>query len=98
MRILPHVYEQEGVVYDKGRLKIIAIVVDHGELIKPAYAFRAEYKRRVFVHSHETRYNENLIAQAHGADVFVLEAKLLANDRVLSIMCSSNVGSISFPD
>ena len=72
MRIIPHLYE-EGVVYDKGGLKIIAIEVDHGEFIRPAYAFRVEYGGRVFVHSHDTRYNENLIAQAQGADVFVHE-------------------------
>ncbi len=73
MRIVPHVYESEGVVYDKGGLKIIAIIVDHGEFIKPAYAFRVEYEGHVFVHSHDTRYNENLIKQAQGADVFVHE-------------------------
>ncbi len=73
MRIVPHVYDTEGVVYDKGGLKIIAIIVDHGEFIKPAYAFRVEYEGHVFVHSHDTRYNENLIKQAQGADVFVHE-------------------------
>ena len=72
MRIIPTVYEP-GVVYDKGGLKIIAIEVDHGEYIRPAYAFRVEYCGHVFVHSHDTRYNENLIACAHGADVFVHE-------------------------
>jgi ribonuclease Z len=72
MRIIPHVYE-EGVVYDKGGLKIIAIEVDHGEFIRPAYAFRVEYKGHVFVHSHDTKYNENLISQAQGADVFIHE-------------------------
>ena len=73
MRIIPHVYEQEGVVFDSGGLKISAIDVDHGEFIKPAYAFRVEYEGHVFVHSHDTRYNENLIRQAQGADVFVHE-------------------------
>ncbi len=73
MRIVPHVYHEEGVVYDHGGLKIIAIEVDHGEFIRPAYAFRVEYRDHVFVHSHDTRYNENLIAQAHGADVFIHE-------------------------
>ncbi len=73
MRIVPHVYVEEGVVFNKGGLKIIAIAVDHGEYIKPAYAFRVEYEGRVFVHSHDTRYNENLIQQAQGADVFVHE-------------------------
>ncbi|MDF2373268.1 MAG: MBL fold metallo-hydrolase [Rhizobiaceae bacterium] len=72
MRIIPHVYT-EGIVYDRGGLKIIAIEVDHGEFIRPAYAFRVEYADHVFVHSHDTRYNENLIAQAQRADVFVHE-------------------------
>jgi ribonuclease Z len=84
MRIIPHVYEQEGVVFEQGGLKIIAIDVDHGEFIKPAYAFRVEYEGHVFVHSHDTRYNENLIRQAQGADVFIHEvaaakASTLAN-------------------
>lgn len=73
MRIIPHRYDGEGVLYDKGGLVIRAIEVDHGEFIRPAYAFRVEYNGHVFVHSHDTRYNENLIAQAQGADVFVHE-------------------------
>lgn len=72
MRIIPHLYT-EGIVFDRSGLKIIAIEVDHGEFIRPAYAFRVEYNGHVFVHSHDTRYNENLIAQAQGADVFVHE-------------------------
>ena len=72
MRIIPHEYT-EGVVYDQGGLVIKAIEVDHGDFIDIAYGFRVEYAGRVFVHSHDTRYNENLIAQAHGADVFVHE-------------------------
>ena len=72
MRIIPHEYA-EGVVYDRGGLVIRAIEVDHGDFIDIAYGFRVEYAGRVFVHSHDTRYNENLIAQAHGADVIVHE-------------------------
>jgi len=72
MRIIPHLYT-EGIVFDRGGLKIIAIEVDHGEFIRPAYAFRVEFAGKVFIHSHDTRYNENLIAQAQGADVFVHE-------------------------
>ncbi|MGC6452775.1 MAG: MBL fold metallo-hydrolase [Candidatus Puniceispirillaceae bacterium] len=72
MRIIPHVYE-EGVVHDRGGLVVRAIEVDHGDHIDIAYGFRVEYRGRVFVHSHDTRYNENLIANAKGADVFVHE-------------------------
>ena len=72
MRIIPHEYA-EGVVYDRGGLVIRAIEVDHGDFIDIVYGFRVEYAGHVFVHSQDTRYNENLIAQAHGADVFVHE-------------------------
>jgi ribonuclease Z len=81
MRIVPHVYV-EGIVYDRGGLKIIAIEVDHGEFIRPAYAFRVEYAGHVFVHSHDTRYNENLISQAHGADVFVHEVAAATSETI----------------
>jgi ribonuclease Z len=82
MRMIPHVYE-EGVVYDRGGLKIIAIEVDHGEFIRPTYAFRVEYCGHVFVHSHDTRYNENLIANSQDADVFVHEVGA-ANARTIA--------------
>ena len=82
MRIVPHVYE-EGVVFDRNGLRIIAIEVDHGEFIRPAYAFRVEYAGSVFVHSHDTRYNENLIAQAQNADVFIHEVAAATEETLL---------------
>ena len=87
MRIIPHEYE-EGVVYDHGGLVVRAIEVDHGDFIDIAYGFRVEYQGRVFVHSHDTRYNENLIAQAQGADVFVHEvaaARQEVQDRLQAV-------------
>ena len=87
MRIIPHEYE-EGVVYDRGGLVVRAIEVDHGDFIDIAYGFRVEYQGHVFVHSHDTRYNENLIAQAKGADVFVHEvaaARQEVQDRMQAV-------------
>ena len=87
MRIIPHEYE-EGVVYDHGGLVVRAIEVDHGDHIDIAYGFRVEYQGRVFVHSHDTRYNENLIAQAQGAEVFVHEvaaARQEVQDRLQAV-------------
>ena len=87
MRIIPHEYE-EGVVYDRGGLVVRAIEVDHGDHIDIAHGFRVEYQGRVFVHSHDTRYNENLIAQAQGADVFVHEvaaARQEVQDRLQAV-------------
>lgn len=72
MRLVPHVYE-EGVIFEKNGVTVRAILVDHGDHVKPAYAFRVDYAGRCFVHSGDTRFNENLIEQAAGADVFVHE-------------------------
>jgi len=90
MRIVPHIYA-EGVVHDRAGLKIIAIEVDHGEFIRPAFAFRVEYAGKVFVHSHDTRYNENLIRQSQGADVLVHEvaaarADVLSSNAQVSVV------------
>ena len=89
MRIIPHEYAK-GVVYDHDGLVIRAIEVDHGEFIRSAYGFRVEYGGHVFVHSHDTRFNENLISQARGADVFVHEvaaasAETLANHPAVKV-------------
>ena len=72
VRLVPHELI-EGTVFDEDGLRIEAILVDHGEFIRPAYAFRVEYGGRVFVHSHDTRYNENLIERSRGCDVLVHE-------------------------
>jgi ribonuclease Z len=61
-----------GVIWDKDGLKIIAFEVDHG-LVKPAFGYRFEYGGRVAVFSGDTRFSEELIGNAKGADVLVHE-------------------------
>jgi ribonuclease Z len=63
----------DGLVYDKGGLKVIAFEVDHGDAIKPAYGYRFEYGGRAAVLSSDTRYNENVIRHGAGADLLVHE-------------------------
>ncbi|WP_171181249.1 MBL fold metallo-hydrolase [Ruegeria sp. HKCCD8929] len=72
MRLDPHIYE-EGVVFDQKGVRVTAIEVDHGDLVKPAFGFRVDFQGRSFVHSHDTKYCRNLIDQSRGADVFVHE-------------------------
>jgi ribonuclease Z len=69
-------YERDGVVYDQGGVKVIAFEVDHGEVIKPAYGYRIEYKNRVAVISGDTRYNENVIKYSAGADLLIHEVAM----------------------
>jgi ribonuclease Z len=66
-------YERDGVVYEKDGLKVIAFEVDHGDVIKPAYGYRIEYAGRVAVISGDTRYNQNVVKYAMGADLLVHE-------------------------
>jgi ribonuclease Z len=66
-------FDRDGVVYEKNGVKVIAFEVDHGDLIKPAYGYRIEYGGRVAVVSGDTRYNENLIKHAVGADLLIHE-------------------------
>jgi len=62
----------EGVVYEKGGVKITAFDVDHTP-IKPAFGYRINHAGRSVVLSGDTRLSENLIRHAQGVDVLVHE-------------------------
>jgi ribonuclease Z len=66
-------FDRDGVVFEKGGVKVIAFEVDHGDVIKPAYGYRIEYAGRVAVISGDTRYNANVIKYGAGADLLVHE-------------------------
>ncbi len=63
---------KEGVVFDKNEVKVTAFLVDHGP-VKPAFGYRVDYKGHSVVISGDTRFSENLIKFAQGADVIVHE-------------------------
>ena len=62
----------EGVVYDRGGVKVTAFLVDHGE-IKPAFGYRVDYSGHSVTLSGDTRPSENLIRFAQGTDVLIHE-------------------------
>lgn len=62
---------KEGVVYDQGGVKVTAIEVDHGDLLKPAFGFRVDYAGRSVTISGDTRFSENLIRHATGTDLLI---------------------------
>ncbi len=61
----------EGVIYERNGVKVTAIEVDHGPLIKPAFGFRVDYDGRSAAISGDTRFSENLIRHATGVDLLV---------------------------
>ncbi len=62
---------REGVVLDQGGVKVTAIEVDHGELLKPAFGYRVDYGGRSVTISGDTRFSENLIKHAAGTDLVI---------------------------
>jgi ribonuclease Z len=63
---------EEGVVFEKGGLKITAFQVDHAP-IRPAFGYRVDYEGRSIVLSGDTRVSENLIRHAQGVDLLIHE-------------------------
>jgi ribonuclease Z len=63
---------REGVVYERGGVRVTAFEVDHAP-VKPAFGYRIDYAGRSLVLSGDTRVSENLIRHAEGVDVLVHE-------------------------
>ena len=63
---------QQGVIYEKNGVKVIAFEVDHFP-IKPAFGYRIEYKGRSVVLSGDTKYSKNLVKYATGTDLLIHE-------------------------
>jgi ribonuclease Z len=73
-------YDRDGVVYERGGLRVIAFEVDHGDAIKPCYGYRFEYGGRVAVLSSDTRFNDNVIKYGQSADLLVHEVAAASPD------------------
>jgi ribonuclease Z len=73
-RLLPEDIKQ-GVVYEKNGVKVIAFLVDHYPVV-PAFGYRIEYKGHSVVLSGDTRYSENLVSYAKGADLLIHEVAI----------------------
>jgi ribonuclease Z len=70
--IKPEVTEvKQGVVFDKGGVRVTAFEVDHGELLHPAFGYRIDYAGRSVTVSGDTRFSENLIRHATGTDLLI---------------------------
>lgn len=79
-----HEFDKNGVVYSKDGVIVTAFAVDHGEHIKPAYGYRIDYQGRSVVISGDTRYDENLIKAAKGADLVIHEVALASEELLAS--------------
>lgn len=66
---------QQGVIYEKNGVKVIAFEVDHYPVV-PAFGYRIEYNGHSVVLSGDTRYSENVIRYAKGADLLIHEVAI----------------------
>ncbi len=77
-------FNKDGVVYERGGVRVTAFEVNHGDAIKPAYGYRIDYHGHSAVISGDTRFNENVIKYGTGADVLIHEVAA-AKPELLSI-------------
>ncbi len=63
----------QGMVYDRGGVRVMAFEVDHGGEHLPAFGYRINYRGHSVVLSGDTTFNENLIRHAQGTDLLVHE-------------------------
>ncbi|MBM4264669.1 MAG: MBL fold metallo-hydrolase [Deltaproteobacteria bacterium] len=68
----------EGMVYDRGGVRIFAFEVDHGGEALPAFGYRIHHRGHSVVLSGDTTFNENLIRYAQGTDLLVHEVTAAA--------------------
>lgn len=81
---------KEGVIYDKGGVKVTAFEVDHGEHLKPAFGYRIDFGGRSVTVSGDTRFSENLIKFATGTDLLIHQVAA-ANEELLKLPTFQNI-------
>ena len=75
-----HEVNAPAVVYERDGVKVTSFVVDHGDDIKPAVGYKVQYKDRSVVLSGDTRFSEEIIKQATGADLLIHEVAVIDPD------------------
>jgi ribonuclease Z len=75
----------EGVAYEANGVKVTAFDVDHRP-IKPALGYRIDYGGHSVVLSGDTRFSENLIAHARGADLLIHEVAAIEGQGVSDVI------------
>ncbi len=71
---------REGYVWEHEGVKVTPFTVRHSDIIDSALGYRIDYGGRSVILSGDTRYSENLIRYARGADVIVHEVAAAHED------------------
>ncbi|MEP6472018.1 MAG: MBL fold metallo-hydrolase [Acidobacteriota bacterium] len=73
-------FSRDSVVFDEDGVTVSAFRVDHGQYVVPAYGYKVAFGKRSVVISGDTRYCENVIVHARGADLLLHEVAMAAGD------------------
>ncbi|MBR0896711.1 MBL fold metallo-hydrolase [Bradyrhizobium tropiciagri] len=68
---------EPGLVYEHDGVRVTAIEVNHGELIKPAFGYVIDYDGKKVVLSGDTKYDERIAESARGADLLIHEVAII---------------------
>ena len=71
---------EEGYVWEKDGVKVTPFTVRHADFIDSALGYRIDYSGHSVILSGDTRYSENLIKFAKGADLVVHEVAAASED------------------
>ena len=95
----PEVTEvKEGVVYEQAGVRVTAVEVDHGDLLKPAFGYRIDYGGRSVTISGDTKFNENLIKHATGTDLLIHQVAAARDELLQSPVFKSILDHHTKPD
>jgi ribonuclease Z len=90
-------FDKDGVVYERDGVKVTAFEVDHGDVIKPAYGYRIDYKGHSAVISGDTRYNTNVIKYGTGVDLLVHEVALARPELMTNLFAQAIIAHHTSP-
>jgi ribonuclease Z len=87
----------EGVIYDRGGVKVTAFWVNHSDIIDSALGYRLDYNGRSVVISGDTRYSENLIRHSKDVDVLIHEVVAIREELMATSAMARKITSYHTP-
>lgn len=80
-----------GVVYENDGVKVTAFEVDHGLGPKASYGYRVDWNGHSVVISGDTKFSQNVIKAATGADLVVHEIAMVKNPEIAKLPVAKTI-------
>jgi ribonuclease Z len=89
---------KEGFIWEKNGVKVTPFTVQHADFIDSALGYRIDYGGHTVILSGDTRYSENLVRFAKGADLIVHEVAAANEQSMNSGLIKQILGFHSSPE